>query len=74
MKTVLLHGLGQNAESWKALTDALGTQDILCPDLWKLMEGTDCTYPNLYRAFPNTANPFWNRFNCVAIPSEACLR
>lgn len=51
MKTVLLHGLGQNAESWKALTDALGTQDILCPDLWKLMKGTDCTYPNLYRAF-----------------------
>lgn len=39
MKTILLHGLGQNASDWGKVTDLLTSKDFDCPDLFPAAEG-----------------------------------
>lgn len=52
MKTVLVHGSGHRAKSWKETISYMSdTKDILCPDLPALLEGREANYMNLYDAF-----------------------
>ena len=50
MKIVLLHGLGQSARDWKAVTDQLPDFDGECPELFALAE-SECTYENVFKHF-----------------------
>ena len=52
MKTILVHGSGHKATSWKETIAYMknGT-DILCPDLSSILNGKEARYPNLYASF-----------------------
>lgn len=52
MKQIFVHGLGQTPESWEKTIELLGNnEDIICPDLSKLVRGNDVNYANLYKVF-----------------------
>lgn len=51
MGCVLVHGLGQTAESWKAVAFSLNRTDIFCPNLYDLAKGKPMSYDRLYRGF-----------------------
>lgn len=60
MKTVLLHGLGQTAQDWKAVVRQLSTSDVDCPELFSAT-GDEISYAcilaGLERRYANTAEP-----------------
>lgn len=51
MGCVLVHGLGQTAECWKAVASCLNRTDIVCPELYRLADGKPLSYDRLYRSF-----------------------
>lgn len=52
MKYLFLHGLGQNAFSWKQTVSYLKkSDDIVCLNLFDLLEEKEMTYENLYDSF-----------------------
>ncbi|MFD1335556.1 alpha/beta fold hydrolase [Oceanobacillus iheyensis] len=52
MRYIFVHGLGQDSSSWQETISYMGeTAEILCPDLFELLEGKELTYKNLYVAF-----------------------
>ena len=48
MKTIFLHGLGQSAQDWRAVTERLDCPagDLACPEL-AVLAGGEVTYPRL---------------------------
>ena len=60
MKTVLLHGLGQTAQDWKAVARQLSTSNVDCPELFSAT-GSEISYArilaDLERQYANTAEP-----------------
>lgn len=51
-KTILVHGSGHQADSWRKTISYLGSQeDLLCPNLASLLAGKEASYGNLYAAF-----------------------
>lgn len=52
MKQILVHGLGQNASSWdKTILGLADKSNVACPNLQTIIEGKNCTYENIYKAF-----------------------
>lgn len=51
MGCVLVHGLGQTAESWEPVLSKLNRTDVHCPKLYCLAEGKPITYDSLYHGF-----------------------
>lgn len=52
MKRILLHGLGQTAASWEETVRWMeAPEEVLCLELFSLLQGRACTYENLYGAF-----------------------
>ncbi|MCT1903580.1 alpha/beta fold hydrolase [Oceanobacillus sojae] len=53
MTYVFVHGLGQNAASWQKTIEYLDmdTQQIVSPDLFSLLKGSEVDYHNLYKHF-----------------------
>lgn len=51
MGCVLVHGLGQTAESWKAVAFSLNRADIFCPNLYDLTKDKSLSYDSLYLGF-----------------------
>ena len=52
MHYIFIHGLGQNSATWDKTTSLLSLDDTIdCPDLWKILNGQDATYTNLYHSF-----------------------
>ncbi|MCD7724159.1 MAG: alpha/beta hydrolase [Clostridiales bacterium] len=63
MKTVFLHGLGQNVEDWKAtIEQAASVTDADCPDLFAAQMSEKITYAQvlerLERQFADSEEPF----------------
>lgn len=56
MRCVLIHGLGQTAESWEPVLSNLNRTDVLCPNLYRLAEDIPITYDSLYRGFSDYCN------------------
>ena len=57
MKTVLIHGSGHRADSWKETAARLeGQGDILCPELSVILHGKEASCPNLCAAFAEYCN------------------
>ena len=51
-KTILIHGSGHKADSWKETISYLEhREDILSPELSNLLDGREAIYPNLRIAF-----------------------
>jgi pimeloyl-ACP methyl ester carboxylesterase len=54
MKKIFIHGLDQSPHSWDNMLEFTGKNyDVICPDLFKLIENKEFTYENLYREFSN---------------------
>ena len=51
MKTVLVHGLGQNSESWFEVKKDLSTKEIVVPDLFSLIKGDAASYSTMFKNF-----------------------
>lgn len=53
MKNILIHGLGQNAQSWNQVSEYLNKNAItpLCPDLLSLLQNNEKDFSALYHAF-----------------------
>lgn len=51
MRCILVHGLGQTAQSWEPVLSVLNRTDALCLDLHHLTETEPVTYDTLYHAF-----------------------
>lgn len=48
---VFMHGLGQEASSWRQTLAWMGCEDAACPALTQLVRGQEMSYRNLYQAF-----------------------
>lgn len=53
MKNILIHGLGQNAQSWNQISEYLNKNVItpLCPDLFSLLQNNEKDFSALYQTF-----------------------
>lgn len=52
MKNILVHGLGQNAQSWNRISEYLNKNAItpLCPDLFSLLQNNEKDFSAFYHA------------------------
>ena len=51
-KTILLHGSGHRADSWRETVSYLDRrEDVLCPELSAILNGREASFPNLRAAF-----------------------
>ncbi len=49
---ILIHGSGHKATSWNATISYMtSNEDIMCPDLFTILEGKEARYVNLYSSF-----------------------
>lgn len=57
MKQIYIHGLGQTADSWNAVTEKVNMDgEIICPNLAEMVEYKQTTYSNLYDEFSELCN------------------
>lgn len=74
MKTIFIHGLGQDATSWKQTIVELDNQDQLCTlDLPQLCEGSEVSYNQLYGLFSNYCNQSSDPLNLCGLSLGAIL-
>ena len=51
-KTILIHGSGHKADSWRETVSYLDRrEDVLCPELSAILNGREASFPNLRAAF-----------------------
>ena len=51
-KTILIHGSGHRADSWRETISYLNRrEDVLCPKLSAILNGREASFPNLRAAF-----------------------
>ena len=63
MKYIFLHGLGQTASSWDKTISCIGEKEnIICPNLFELLQKKEVTYANLYEAFSEYCKNFSEPF------------
>jgi len=49
---ILIHGSGHKATSWnETISYMTSNEDIICPDLFTILEGKEASYANLYSSF-----------------------
>ena len=55
---ILIHGSGHKAESWNKVISYMNDRknDILCPNLSKILDGKEAIYNNLYSSFIEYCN------------------
>ena len=57
MKKILIHGSGHKADSWNKVISYLNNdKDILCPNLFEILNGKEASYDNLYNSFAEYCN------------------
>lgn len=63
MKTIFLHGLGQDCTSWERTAAIMGNgTDVYCPSLPDWLLGKEVCYENLYQALEEYCEPFHEPF------------
>ena len=69
MKNILIHGLGQNSESWDNTSVYLkeNNTDIICPDLFEITENTSKDYKMLYNTFSDFCNNQKEKLNLCGL-------
>ena len=72
--TMLLHGLGQNSDSWKQVIDCLPTEQkelLHTPDLFALSE--EISYEGLYRGWEQSCQKLPGRLHLCGLSLGAVL-
>ena len=72
--TMLLHGLGQNSDSWKQVIDCLPTEqkeELHTPDLFALSE--EISYEGLYRGWEQSCQKLPGRLHLCGLSLGAVL-
>ena len=72
--TMLLHGLGQNSDSWKQVIDCLPTEqkeELHTPDLFTLTE--EISYEGLYRGWEQSCQKLPGRLHLCGLSLGAVL-
>ena len=72
--TMLLHGLGQNSDSWKQVIDCLPTEqkeELHTPDLFALSE--EISYEGLYRGWEQNCQKLPGRLHLCGLSLGAVL-
>lgn len=68
MKKILVHGSGHKATSWKKTIEYMkDNKDILCPNLYSILNGKDASYTNLYSAFTEYCNEINGKINLCGL-------
>lgn len=74
VKTILIHGLGQDASSWNKVRSYFTKQDeVLCPDWIDLLHGGEVTWNNLYQAFEGYCESIAEPLNLCGLSLGAVL-
>ena len=56
---IFVHGSGHKATSWeKTISYMTNNEDIVCPNLFSILEGKKASYENLYSSFVKYCNEF----------------
>lgn len=72
MKYIFLHGLGQNANSWKDVLTSLQPQDTDAPELFSLARG-ELTYTSLYEGLEKYLGSIQEPFTLCGLSLGAVL-
>lgn len=69
MKNILIHGLGQNHNSWDETIKFLETEniDVLCPALFKISSSDSNEYQNIFAAFSDFCNNQEGKLNLCGL-------
>lgn len=68
MKYIFLHGLGQTPACWNKTISYMEKQaNIICVNLFDLLQGKEITYINLYDAFSEYCEKFPEPFNLCGL-------
>ncbi len=69
MKNILIHGLGQNNQSWSNTITNLRENgiDTLCPNLFEITDNTSVNYKNMYSAFSDFCNSQKEKVNLCGL-------
>lgn len=69
MKTILVHGLGQNSKDWDAVRNKLEERGIsaTAPDLFSLAKCRELSYAALYQAFSEVCGSCEERLNLCGL-------
>ncbi|MDE6148993.1 MAG: alpha/beta hydrolase [Ruminococcus sp.] len=69
MKNILIHGLGQNNESWNKTKKYLSENkiDVECPNLFEIDTQNEMSYVNLYKSFSNYCNKQKEKLNLCGL-------
>lgn len=69
MKNILIHGLGQNETSWGNVKTDLEKdfENVICPNLFKIIDNNTYTYENLYNSFSKFCNTFDEKVNICGL-------
>lgn len=68
MKKILIHGSGHKAESWNETIKYMkDNEDILCPNLFSILNGKEASYHNLYSSFAEYCNKINGKIDLCGI-------
>ena len=68
MITILIHGSGHKSSSWNETVSYLDNkEDILCPELYMLLNGKEASYNNLFSSFAEYCNNIDGQINLCGI-------
>lgn len=69
MKNILIHGLGQDNQSWNNTDSYLKEKGIntLCPNLFEITKNTSKDYKMMYNAFSNLCNSQKEKLNLCGL-------
>ncbi|KRN88802.1 alpha/beta fold hydrolase [Ligilactobacillus ceti] len=67
MATILLHGLGQTAASWKQTLQHITQEDVVCLELKDLIQDQTLNYQNLYQSFEDYCQTYDEPLNLCGL-------
>lgn len=67
MKNILVHGLGQDENSYNNTRSYFNKNTFLCPNLYSLIESKETSYDNLYEGFCDYCNTFSGPLNLCGL-------
>ena len=74
MNKILIHGLGQDASSWKQTVSKMEKKnEVVCLELLSTLEGKEVNYPNLYHAFSDYCDSVNEKLDLCGLSLGAVL-
>ena len=68
MKYICLNGLGHSPKIWnKVIENMENKSEIICPDLFSMVSGSEISYSNLYRSFSEYCMKFSEKINICGL-------